>query len=207
MAIANDGWQLSTTRQMHFLRSFARCMHGPLQECRRSWAERAYAGEDLDIEAESSKINHERLFAAKAAYDAKAKVHSCIANVVAYRLGCCFQDSKSSRAQAPAAPKLQLKQQFNAGGKTCDFCKKPGHIAKNCFSNPQSASFKGPKSGKGTGHGGKSFSPGCFTPLFAARNAQEALRDSRRSQHRETQPRRSALRTVGRTVRKHWQNQ
>ena len=83
MAIANDGWQLSMTGQIPFLRNYAWCSHGPLQECRRSWAERAYAGEDLDIEAESSKINHERLFAAKAAYDAKAKARPCIANVLA----------------------------------------------------------------------------------------------------------------------------
>ena len=47
------------------------------KECRRNWAERAFAGEKPDIAREALSINQERLFLAKSVYDSKVKV-SCI---------------------------------------------------------------------------------------------------------------------------------
>ena len=49
------------------------------QECRKNWAERAYAGEKPDIAREALSINQERLFLAKSSYDSKVKVSCSLA--------------------------------------------------------------------------------------------------------------------------------
>ena len=45
------------------------------QEVRRSWAERAYQGDDtLNLEVEAGLINHDKLYTAKQLYDNRQKV-------------------------------------------------------------------------------------------------------------------------------------
>ena len=49
------------------------------RECRKNWAERAYAGEEPDIAREALTINQERLFLAKSSYDSRVKVSCSLA--------------------------------------------------------------------------------------------------------------------------------
>ena len=58
------------------------------------------------------------------------------------------QEHKTAR---PTQPKPQQKPMSSTRiAIVCDYCRKPGHIAKNCYKNPESTHNKG---GKGAGKG------------------------------------------------------
>ena len=119
-----------------------------IQECRRNWADRAFAGERPDIEHECMAINQDRLFLAKSAYDSKVKVRSHAFEMSA-SLVHFMQEQREAKPKPNAKPSAPAKQHpsHQGGQKTCHICGRAGHIAANCWSNPANAGQKG--AGKG----------------------------------------------------------